>query len=184
MDERTFLLVEDSAVDAWLVSRALRVVPRTSLRLVKNARQAIDYLEGYGRWADRKAFPLPHVILLDWDGPAGSGLKFMAWRRQAATPDLVRIPAVVLADSEQEEDVLQAYAWGADQYLVKTSDLALFDLRIRVMAEIWAGKNPPKRSADPNTAAFQLLRERPATLPLSRPPRLPSAQHSPRPSRH
>jgi CheY-like chemotaxis protein len=134
------LLIEDDANDVLLVQRALRRAELdVDLRVVRDAREAIAYLEGTGAYSDRDAHPLPALVLLDLKMPAKSGFEVLAWAR--AQPGIRRLPLVVLTSSRAADDVARAYDAGASSYLVKP--VAFDELRamLRALAEYWLGVN-------------------------------------------
>ncbi|HBT83021.1 MAG TPA: two-component system response regulator, partial [Desulfuromonas sp.] len=60
------LLVEDNPDHAELVMRNMEGF-NAAIRIihVENGQEALDYLYGKGEYADRKRYPLPHLMLLD-----------------------------------------------------------------------------------------------------------------------
>ena len=69
------LLIEDQMEDVVLIERAFRLVlPGAGLEVLHNGEEAIAYLLGDGRYADRKNYPMPDLILLDLKLPRVSGL--------------------------------------------------------------------------------------------------------------
>jgi CheY-like chemotaxis protein len=88
-----------------------------SLCVVGDGDQAVTYLEGSGQYNDRHAYPLPSLILLDLKLPKLSGLEVLQWIRQR--PSLVRTPVVVLTSSAEDDDIKQAYEYGANSFLQK-----------------------------------------------------------------
>jgi CheY-like chemotaxis protein len=116
--EATVLLVEDDANDVLLTERAFAQAGLVNpLQVVSDGEQAIAYLGGEGRYADRQRHPLPILVLLDLKLPRVSGFEVLAWLR--AAPDIRRLPVVVLTSSEQSPDINRAYDQGANSYLVK-----------------------------------------------------------------
>ena len=114
----SILLVEDNPDDVLLTRRAVRKAGLlTSLAVVGDGDEAVAYLEASGAFSDRKAFPLPTLILLDLKLPKRSGLEVLQWigSRQA----LATTPVIVLTSSTEEEDIRQAYQYGANSYLQK-----------------------------------------------------------------
>jgi CheY-like chemotaxis protein len=114
----SILLVEDNPDDVLLTRRAIRKAGlQTSLSVVGDGDEAVAYLEASGMYSDRKAFPLPSLILLDLKLPKRSGLEVLQWisKQQAYTTT----PVIVLTSSTEEEDINQAYAYGANSYLQK-----------------------------------------------------------------
>jgi CheY-like chemotaxis protein len=118
MTNRTLLLVEDNEDDVFLMKRALkgaRVV--NPLFVAEDGQEALDYLGGAGKFADRDRYPLPAVVFLDLKLPFISGHDVLAWiRRQKKLEALV---VIVLTSSNEASDLSRCYALGANSYVVK-----------------------------------------------------------------
>ncbi len=130
------LLVEDDPNDVALIQRAFdnaRVA--NSLCVLDDDEQALGYLRGTGRHADRKAHPLPIMLLLDLKLPRTSGLEVLAWIR--SQPDLKRLPVVVLTSSRQSADINRAYDLGVNFYLVKPVDFASLVEMVKAVDLYW-----------------------------------------------
>jgi CheY-like chemotaxis protein len=84
---------------------------------VSHGDEAVAYLSGEGRFADREAYPFPVLVLLDLKLPRRSGLEVLGWIR--SQPGLKRLPIVVLTSSKESIDINRAYDLGANSYLVK-----------------------------------------------------------------
>jgi CheY-like chemotaxis protein len=90
------LLVDDDENDIVLIGRALaRLDKRVRLSAVNDGEQAIAYLQGTGEYADRNAWPLPNVLLLDHWMPRVCGLDVLCWLR--TYPPLAHLPVVILS---------------------------------------------------------------------------------------
>jgi PleD family two-component response regulator len=88
-EPKNVLVVEDSADDVELLLIAARTAPDVvSFHMVKDGEQALAYLKGEGQFADRKAHPLPHLVLLDLSLPGMDG--FESWPGFASTPSSAR----------------------------------------------------------------------------------------------
>lgn len=125
---RAILLVEDNEDDVFLMKRALKSAAIANpLYVVGDGQQAVDYLSGAGQYADRAQFPLPAIVFLDLKLPMKSGLEVLAWiRKQAEFQNTV---VLVLTSSNEPSDLKNAYALGANSYLVKPPTAAqLLDL--------------------------------------------------------
>jgi CheY-like chemotaxis protein len=83
-----------------------------------NQEQAQAYLSGAEPYADRDAYPIPQLILLDLDLPQKSGFEVLKWLKVEAC--FKQIPVIVLASSADSSDVDRAYALGANCCLLKT----------------------------------------------------------------
>lgn len=114
------LMVEDNPDDAWLVQRLLtRSGLKHDLRILQTGREAIDYLSGRGRYADRRSFPNPCLIILDLSIPGINGFGLIEWvRRNGETRE---VPIIVYSGSVSPEDAQRAYALGANAYFAKLS---------------------------------------------------------------
>src|SRR5438067_621849 len=112
------LIAEDDPIDVFLLERAFATaaVP-ASLRFVRDGQEAIDYLEGKDRYADRQANPLPDLMLLDLKMPRLNGFDVLGWVRKQ--PGLKRLLVTILTSSDQSTDINRAYDLGANSYLLK-----------------------------------------------------------------
>ena len=112
------LLAEDDDNDVYFLQRAFEqaLIPHP-LRRVADGEEAIDYLRGEGKYADRDAFPLPTMLMLDLKMPRRNGFEVIEWVR--SQPRLRRLPIIVLSSSRAEPDIARAYDLGANTYLVK-----------------------------------------------------------------
>jgi len=87
------------------------------LLVVEDGQEAVDYLSGAGKFADRDQYPLPAVVFLDLKLPLISGHDVLAWiRRQRELESLV---VIVLTSSNEPSDLNRCYALGANSYVVK-----------------------------------------------------------------
>ena len=113
----TILLVEDEENDVLLMQRALkRAAVVNAVHVATDGREAIDYLEGAGKFANRKEFPLPCLVLLDLKLAYVMGLDVLKWIRRQ--PELATI-VILLSSSAAEADIAAAYRLGANGFLVK-----------------------------------------------------------------
>jgi CheY-like chemotaxis protein len=114
----TILAIEDEDDDVALIKRAFKKAAIANpLRFLNDGEEAVGYLSGTDKFADRTAYPLPSLILLDLKLPRKSGLEVLEWLR--TQPVLCRIPVVVLTSSRQISDLNRAYDLGVNSYLVK-----------------------------------------------------------------
>jgi CheY-like chemotaxis protein len=115
---RTILLVEDNEDDIFLMGRALKGAGVLNpLQVVDNGQDAINYLAGAGKFADRTLYPIPAVVFLDLKLPGKSGIEVLGWIR--AQKEFEAIIVIVLTSSAEPRDLKACYALGANSYLVK-----------------------------------------------------------------
>jgi len=63
---KPILQVEDDPNDVFLLQHAMKRVGITNpVQIARDGQEAIDYLQGAGKFADRDKFPLPCLVLLD-----------------------------------------------------------------------------------------------------------------------
>jgi CheY-like chemotaxis protein len=116
--QRALLLVEDNEDDVFLMKRALQGAHVVNpLQVVEDGQEALDYLGGNGKFADREQFPLPAVVFLDLKLPFISGHDVLAWIRKRK--EFETLVVIVLTSSNEASDLSRCYALGANSYLVK-----------------------------------------------------------------
>jgi CheY-like chemotaxis protein len=136
MSTHPILLVEDNENDILFMKRMVRVAEITHpLQVVTDGQQAIDYLSGTGKFADRKEFPMPCLILLDLKLPFRSGLEVLAWIREQ--PNLQPLVVLILSTSRESGDIEQAYRLGANAYLVKPHDVGHLGELMKAVKSFW-----------------------------------------------
>src|SRR5205085_3507162 len=120
--EFTVLLVEDDLNDIFLVKRAFKIAKiENPLQVVTDGLEAIQYLRGSGKYADRNTYPLPKLIVMDIKMPRRSGFDVLEWVKSDGRP-LRRIPIVIVSSSDHHADINRAYELGANAYMVKPVD--------------------------------------------------------------
>jgi CheY-like chemotaxis protein len=137
MPGRTSILVlEDDPADAYFLEKAFdRVLANCAVHRVTDGAEAQAYLQGIGKYSDRKTYPIPTVILLDLQMPNMNGFEFLEWLRKEA--DLRIIPAVVYSASENPSDVRRAYEAGANSFLHKRLSMNAVQETMRSFARYW-----------------------------------------------
>lgn len=112
------LLVEDNEDDRFFMVRALKKAGITrDLRVVRDGREAMEYLATVGNEQGDESKPLPPVVFLDLKLPYVSGHEVLAWIRGQS--HLRGLKVVILSSSHEEVDVTRAARLGADRYLEK-----------------------------------------------------------------
>ena len=132
----TILLVEDDPAHAEIVQRNFEDF-RLANRLfhVSDGQEALDYLFRRGEFSDPDNSPRPGLILLDLRLPKVEGLKVLKIIKTDS--DLCRIPVVILTTSSAESDMVKAYDFHANSYLVKPVDLPQFVDMMKTLGYYW-----------------------------------------------
>src|SRR3954452_4404495 len=104
---KTILQVEDDPNDVFLFDRAMKKVELANpIQVVTDGQEAIDYLSGVGKFADREQYPLPAVVLLDLKLPYVMGFEVLKWIREQPNMPLV---VIILTGSAEDRDIASAY---------------------------------------------------------------------------
>jgi len=107
----------------------------SAFRLVSDGRAAIEYLSGTGKYADRKEYPLPAVVLLDLNLPQVPGFDVLKWMRNR--PDFLATPVVVFTSSVRQEDKVKATELGANEFVAKPSSGMRFGEVVEGLRQKW-----------------------------------------------
>jgi DNA-binding response OmpR family regulator len=154
MATNKILVVEDDENDVFFLQNAFKSAGiLISLYVARDGRQAINYLDAAGEFADREKFPLPALILLDLKLPQVMGLDVLRWIR--ARPEL-RMPVIILSASKNEADIEAAYRLGANAYLVKPNAVGKLLEMVRAIKDFWLTHNTsPEQNAHPSAYPVQ-----------------------------
>jgi len=131
------LLVEDDLSDIFLVKRAFKLaqIPG-ALHVVTDGQEAINYLRGDGKYADRDGWPLPKLIVTDIKMPRKTGFEVLEWVKREGAP-FRRIPIVIVSGSDNPADINRAYELGANAYMVKPVDYLAVEHLFRSITQYW-----------------------------------------------
>ena len=148
MKKFSILQVEDEENDVLLMQVAFResgiMHPLFSAR---DGQEAIDYLAGNGKFADRDRFPPPCLMFLDLKLPRKMGLDVIRWVR--SQPSLQTLIVIVFSSSPQPDDINSVYRAGANSFLVKPSGLNELITMLEAFKAYWLVYNqPPTECAD------------------------------------
>jgi len=146
MTRNTVLLVEDNPSDVFIIQRTFKKLKvDIALEVAADGDEAVAYLEGTGKYADRDRFPMPALILLDLKLPRRSGFEVLEWIRKQ--PVLCRVPVVVLTSSRHPNDVNLAYDRGANSYVLKTVNPSETEELGTIIHRYWLGINQRPETA-------------------------------------
>lgn len=133
---RTILLADDNQDDVFLFERALSATGLPArLNTVSSGEEALLYLKGEARFADRKQFPLPEILFLDFHTAGPDTAAVITSMRQA--PWLKALPIIVLSGSPYSSETIQAYAAGANSFLAKPNRVEDLTACLRQTLNYW-----------------------------------------------
>ena len=132
----TVLLVEDDLNDVFLVKRAFKKARiQNPLQIVTDGQEAMLYLQGEGKYADRQAYPLPKLVVMDIKMPRRTGFEVLEWVKHDGP--LRRIPIVIVSSSDNPDDINRAYEFGANAYMVKPVDYKAVERLFDSITHYW-----------------------------------------------
>jgi two-component system response regulator len=139
MDADSILVVEDDADDLALIQRALRKARMNNTTVVaRDGAEALQLLlDGPVRME-----PLPLVVFLDIKLPRVDGLEVLARIRSDIRTKT--LPVVILTSSDEQEDLLRSYDLGANSFVRKPIEFALFQKTVAEVGLYWLliNRNP------------------------------------------
>ena len=157
---KAILLVEDDPNDVFFFKHSVQKAGIFNPVLVaSDGREALDCLEGAGRFADREKYPVPCLVVLDLKLPGLSGLEFLRYLREK--PELRKLIVVVLTSSLSGADIAQAYELGANAYLVKPSDPDQLTRIVQAIKDFWLTHNLPPQINENQLGQARQVPERP-----------------------
>ena len=142
------LVAEDREDDLFMLRRSFEQLGfDTPVQYVRDGEEAIAYLSGSGRFADRATYPLPTMLLLDLKMPRKNGFAVLEWIEQQ--PSLTQLRTIVLTTSEDIFEVNRAYQLGAASFLTKPLNFNEFKDTIQLVHNYWIVLNRPPNVAKP-----------------------------------
>jgi len=148
---KPILQVEDDPNDVVLLQHAMtKAGVANPIQVATDGRQAIDYLKGTGKFADRERFPLPCLVLLDLKLPYVMGLNVLKWIRQQ--PGVAPI-VLLLTASAEDADIATAYRLGANAFLTKPSKASKLEDMARAIKDFWLTHNTLPQESHAEAAA-------------------------------
>lgn len=148
-DISVILVVEDREDDILLIRKAFdRAGLQNPVHFVRSGDEAVAYLSGERKYANRAEYPLPVLVLLDLKLPGMDGFEVLAWiRRQDG---LRALPVIVLTSSRDLSDVNRAYQLGANSFFVKELEFQNSVELSRLLQNYWLAKVRTPQTSRPN----------------------------------
>lgn len=132
----TILIVEDDPDDQIMLTRGFRKIGVTSpVHLVSNGLEAIAYMMGEGKFADRKEYCYPTFVMTDLKMPGADGFAVLEFLKK--NPEWSVIPTIVFSGSTDLDDIKKAYMLGASSYHVKPVSPGALTHQLEVLHAYW-----------------------------------------------
>jgi CheY-like chemotaxis protein len=137
------LLAEDSEADVFFLLRAFSTAGvKNPVHVVRSGAEAIDYLAGNGKFADRARFPTPKIVFVDLKMPHVDGFEVLRWKQDR---HLDGILWVAVSNFDSVKTINEAYKAGATTFLTKPLDATDIRNLIEAFDEFYVAKLPANR---------------------------------------
>lgn len=132
----TILVIDDSEDDRFLVDKAFKKIGVTDpIHLLSDGTEAIRYMMGEGKYADRQKYAYPTFILTDLKMPGTDGFSVLEFLKH--NPEWAVIPTIVFSASTDLDDIKKAYMLGASSYHVKPRTHGALMHQLAVLHAYW-----------------------------------------------
>jgi len=147
--KRNILLLENAEADVFLFRRILGSLDFLgSVRVVSSVSEGRQYMLGEGMYRDRRYFPLPDLIVADFNLGGATGLDFFRWIR--SQPNFSHIPVAVFTGSMRGPDRKAAADLGLRVTYSKDGEFADVKREIQRLLEDTSEKGTqPESSGEP-----------------------------------
>jgi len=134
------LIAEDNEDHAELIKRSINNNEMDyDISHVCDGEEALDYIFRRNKYSDPISSPKPDLIILDLRMPKVEGLDVL---KEIKTSNITKtIPVVILTTSKAEQDMIKAYQYHVNSYLVKPVDFNNFDKLMNELKFYWISLN-------------------------------------------
>ena len=134
------LVVEDNPDHLELAVETFRDVGvRVPIEVARDGVEALDFLFARGAHAGRSAEHQPAFVLLDIKLPKLSGIDVL--RQMRGNPLTACVPVVMLTSSTEHSDMQACYEAGANSFVHKSFDFALYTEKLQCLQAYWLNVN-------------------------------------------
>jgi CheY-like chemotaxis protein len=139
----TILLVDDDPDFLDLMEMAfIKNGIEGVINKVTDGAEAIAYMMGEGKYADRVRYEYPTFIMTDLKMPRADG--FAVLEHLKSNPDWAIIPSVVFSGSADLDDIKKAYMLGASSYHIKPPNFESLRVRLKILNDYWMTCETPQ----------------------------------------
>jgi CheY-like chemotaxis protein len=136
------LVIDDDPNDQLFIKTALRENGVTDrIFCLSSGQDALAYLNGDGKYANRQEYPFPSGIITDLKMPLVDG--FGVLEHIQANPHWRITPTVVLSASADTDDIQKAYQLGVNSFLIKPHEYAALRSLLKLFYDYWAACEVP-----------------------------------------
>ncbi len=103
--------------------------------MASSGSEAIAYLKGEGKFANRTQYEYPDFLITDIKMPNGDGFSVLEHLRK--NPEQVIIPTIVFSSSDDPNDVRKSYRLGANGFHVKPVSIPELRVQLKILYDYW-----------------------------------------------
>jgi two-component system, response regulator len=130
------LLIEDNPGEAKLTIRSFEKNNLANKLLhLDDGAEALDFIFGRKKYADRDMNIQPKLILLDLKLPKVGGIEILEAIKKDQRTKV--IPVIILTSSSEEPDIKRCYELGANSYIVKPVNFDPFSKAVVDLGLYW-----------------------------------------------
>lgn len=136
------MVVEDNPNDQMLIKTALdEIGVRDKIYMVNDGDEAIAFLKGEGRYADREQFTFPTFLLTDLKMNRVNGFELLLFLKRSR---LIIIPTIVFSQSCELDDIGHAYLFGANAFHTKPATMEGLFALLKKICDYWSSVELPE----------------------------------------
>ncbi len=137
------LLIDDDFDEQFIAQRALKKLlsDRSQVKVCRSGNEAIAYMIGEGKFADRKLYPFPSLVIVDLSMADGDGFDVLEFMKKNSGWSVV--PRILFSASDDDDDVRTAFFLGASAYHLKPSDPGELEKLFHQILEYWTRSQVP-----------------------------------------
>jgi CheY-like chemotaxis protein len=151
--KKTILLIDDDANDRLIMERCLRKFGgAATIHVLNDGLEAIAYINGDGKFADREQYAYPTFIITDLKMPHADGFAVLQHLKGNAAWSV--IPTIVFSSSLDPEHVQAAYRLGASSYQPKAGDYGTLTEQMKVVHAYWMNCLTPSAGESRTSASL------------------------------
>jgi CheY-like chemotaxis protein len=134
---RTILVVDDDDNDLGFIVSALRCNGvKGPIHVASSGSEAIAYLKGEGKFANRTQYEYPDILITDIKMPDGDGFAILEYLRK--DPEHAIIPTIVFSSSDDPNDIRKSYLLGANSFHVKPMGIEELRAQLKILYDYWS----------------------------------------------
>lgn len=136
MGDEIIFLLEDDENDASFIKTCLKKFTKDeNIIHFENGADLLEYVSKSKINNNR----LPGLFLMDLKTPKINGLQVL---QQLKSDERTKaIPVIIMTSSQEEKDLKNSYAFGANSFVVKPIDFKVFEKTIEAVGNYWLNVN-------------------------------------------